>query len=197
MSYRRHYDVPLLDDLHNYLPEILYGQPEQFGGAAPLVSYVQRQMQQRFDLFSAGRRSFAPTPDPVMTPPRRTHMAGPPPVYRAPVVELNYAGTQISYMDNLLGAVLNQYMYPPAQNIMEPPPVQRPTAEQLAAGSSIVTIDAEDTCAICQDVVPAGSEARELRCDHRFHPGCIDTWFQRSVLCPTCRHDIRQPMPEM
>ena len=195
MSYRRHYDVPLLDDLHNYLPEILYGQPEQFGGAAPLVSYVQRQMQQRFDLFSAGRRSFTPTPDPVMTPPRRTRMTEPPPLYRVPpIIELNYPTNQNTFIDSLLGTVLNQYMYtPPVQNTMDPP-VLRPTPEQLAAGTSIEVVDTEDVCAICQDIMPSGSEARELRCEHQFHPGCIDTWFQRSVACPTCRHDIRVPI---
>lgn len=190
-SYRRHYDVPLLDDLHNYLPEILYGQPEQFGGAGPLVSYVQRQMQQRFDLFSAGRRSFVPTHDPVMTPPRRTQTAAP--IYSSPIIEFNYPLNQTSFIDSLFGTVLNQYIHPPAQHVMEPV-VLRPTAEQLAAGTSIVTIDAEDNCAICQDVMLAGSEARELRCEHQFHPGCIDIWFQRSVACPTCRHDIRVPI---
>lgn len=192
-SYRRHYEVPLLDDLHNYLPEILYGQPEQFGGAAPLVSYVQRQMQQRFDLFSAGRRSFAPTANPVMTPPRRTQMAEPPPLYRPPIIELNYPLNQTSFIDSLLGTVINQYMHPPAQNMMEPQVVQ-PTAEQVATGTSIQIVDGEgEICAICQDSMALGSESRELRCDHRFHPGCVDTWFQRSFLCPTCRHDIRVP----
>ena len=197
MPYARHYDVPLLDDLHNYLPEILYGRPEQFGGAAPLVSYVQRQMQQRFDLFSAGRRSFAPTTTVVSTPPLRAQP--PPPVQRIRMDELNYLANLISPMNDIQlinNAVMNTFMQQPAQIMMEPV-VVRPTRAQIEAGTSIEIIDAEeDVCAICQDTMPSGSEARALRCDHRFHPGCIDTWFQRSVACPTCRHDIREPVTE-
>jgi hypothetical protein len=191
MSYSRHYDVPLLDDLHNYLPEILYGQPEQFGGAAPLVSYVQQQMQRRFDLFSAGRRSFAPTTTVVSTPPRL------PQVQRIRMEDLTYLANLIAPISDaqlINNAVMNTFMQQPAQIMMEPV-VVRPTREQIAAGTSIEIIDAEeDVCTICQDAMPAGSEARALRCDHRFHPGCIDTWFQRSVACPTCRHDIREPV---
>jgi hypothetical protein len=56
-------------------------------------------------------------------------------------------------------------------------------------------VDAEDDiCAICQDPMEPGSNACSLNaCDHRFHPGCINTWFQRDVHCPVCRHDIREP----
>ena len=193
MPYSRHYDVPLLDDLHNYLPEILYGRPEQFGGAAPLVSYVQRQMQQRFDIFSAGRRSFTPTSTVVSTPPRV------PQIQRIRMDDLNYLANLITPMSDLQlinNAVMNTFMQQPPQLTMEPV-IVRPTREQIAAGTSIEIIDSEeDVCAICQDAMPAGSEARALRCDHRFHPGCIDTWFQRSVACPTCRHDIREPIVE-
>jgi len=188
--------VPLLDDLHNFFPEVLYGQPEQFGGAGLLVSYVQQQMQQRFDLFSAGRRSFAPTPNAVTTPPRLPQRI--PAVQRLPITELTYLSNLISplnqtqFIDSVFGSIL----HPPTQHIMEPV-IVRPTAEQLEAGTSIEIVDAEEEiCAICQDTMAAGSEARALRCDHRFHPGCINTWFQRSVACPTCRHDIRVPIAE-
>lgn len=79
-------------------------------------------------------------------------------------------------------------------NFMEPVPVI-PTAEQVAAGTVIEIVDAEDDiCAICQDPMEPGSNACSLNaCDHRFHPGCITTWFQRDVHCPVCRHDIREP----
>jgi hypothetical protein len=39
----------------------------------------------------------------------------------------------------------------------------------------------------------AGHSVRRLnRCGHTFHTTCIDTWFQRNVHCPVCRHDIRE-----
>lgn len=197
MSYRRHYDDSFLDGLHNYLPEILYGQPEQFGSAAPLVSYIQSQMQQRFDLFSAGHRSFVPTST-LATPPRQ--IPQPPNIQRIPIdiselyniSPLNRTNVIDSYTINLI-----QSLFPgrvPTQNIMEPV-IVHPTLEQITAGSTIDIVDAEEEmCAICQDSMPPGSVARSLNaCDHRFHTGCIDTWFLRDVRCPTCRHDIRLP----
>jgi hypothetical protein len=78
-------------------------------------------------------------------------------------------------------------------SFMEPVPV-RPTREEIINGSAIEIVDSDDeSCAICQDSMAPGSESRCLSaCDHRFHVGCIDTWFQSSVRCPVCRHDIRQ-----
>jgi hypothetical protein len=75
------------------------------------------------------------------------------------------------------------------------PVIVRPTAAQIDAGTTIEIVDAEEeVCAICQDAMEAGSQARNLNaCDHRFHVICIDTWFQRNVRCPVCRHDVREP----
>lgn len=80
----------------------------------------------------------------------------------------------------------------PVSNVMESV-VVAPTQEQIAAGTQVEIVDSEqDICTICQDRMPLGSEATSIRlCDHRFHTECINTWFQRSVSCPTCRHDIR------
>jgi hypothetical protein len=85
------------------------------------------------------------------------------------------------------------YTWTAPTNAMEPV-VVRPTAEQIDAGSALEIVDSEEEmCAICQDVMPAGSQARCLTaCDHRFHVGCIDTWLARNVHCPVCRHDIRE-----
>jgi hypothetical protein len=81
-----------------------------------------------------------------------------------------------------------------AAGVMDPV-IVRPTAAQIDAGTTLEIVDAEeDVCAICQDTMEAGSQARAIHaCDHRFHVGCIDTWFQRNVRCPVCRHDIRDP----
>ena len=82
----------------------------------------------------------------------------------------------------------------PAAAAMDPV-IVRPTAAQIHAGTSFEIVDAEeDVCAICQDTMETGSQARTINaCDHRFHVVCIDTWFQRNVRCPVCRHDVREP----
>jgi hypothetical protein len=102
--------------------------------------------------------------------------------------ELIHPGINTTVMNTLFGL---------APNYMEPV-VVRPTAAQIAAGTSLEAVDAEDeACAICQEAMQPGSQARVIQaCDHRFHTGCIDTWLQRSVHCPTCRHDIREPAAE-
>lgn len=77
------------------------------------------------------------------------------------------------------------------QSFMEPV-VVRPTEEEIQRATIIEVVEEEGICAICQSEMSVGSEARSLsECEHTFHPGCIDTWFQRSVQCPVCRHDIR------
>ena len=207
MPYQRHYDDSFLDGFHNYLPEILYGRPEQFGSAAPLVTYIQSRVRAELDLFSAGQRTFTNTVRNHVAPatPQRVRVAADPPVPRRHV---DFTGL------NLLNELINPTMINPASNstvmntlfglsaasntnYMEPV-VVRPTAAQIANGTSLEIVDAlEEVCAICQEAMQPGSEARVIQaCDHRFHTGCIDTWFQRSVHCPTCRHDVREPVPE-
>ena len=61
-----------------------------------------------------------------------------------------------------------------------------------ASTTFITTEQQDDNCAICQDVIEINQSVRRLtHCNHYFHEICIDTWFQRNVHCPTCRHDIR------
>ena len=42
------------------------------------------------------------------------------------------------------------------------------------------------TCVICLNEV-SRVRGKFLRCKHPFHPGCITTWFETSIECPTCR----------
>jgi hypothetical protein len=73
------------------------------------------------------------------------------------------------------------------------PVVVRPTAAQIAAASIVETVAAEEMCAVCQDTIVVGTDARTLTfCEHSFHTACIDTWFTTNVRCPVCRHDIRE-----
>lgn len=81
-----------------------------------------------------------------------------------------------------------------ASNFMDPV-VVRPTREQINAATSVVVLSEalEANCAICQDRMEAQNPTRKINvCGHSFHKECIDTWFERSVSCPVCRHDVRQ-----
>lgn len=81
-----------------------------------------------------------------------------------------------------------------AANFMDPV-VVRPTRDQIAAATDVIVLDEalETNCAICQDRMEAQNPTRKIRaCGHSFHTECIDTWFERSVSCPVCRHDIRE-----
>jgi len=70
------------------------------------------------------------------------------------------------------------------------PVIVAPTVDQI---SNAVQEEPNPTgsCAICQEQV--SSSAWKLRhCGHVFHRSCISQWFQTSVRCPVCRHDIRE-----
>lgn len=81
-------------------------------------------------------------------------------------------------------------------SFLEPVTV-RPTQQQVDANSTRAFPSEETTCAICQDSIPINQMARRLNaCGHSFHIACIDQWFQRDVRCPTCRHDVREPLAQ-
>jgi hypothetical protein len=73
-----------------------------------------------------------------------------------------------------------------------------PTLEQIEAGSEFVDpidIPVETVCAVCMEHDRRGefnTPWRRLDCNHEFHQPCIDQWYNQSVYCPVCRHDIRE-----
>jgi hypothetical protein len=176
------------------------------------VTYIQTRIRTELDLFSAGQRSFTNNVAnrvPLATPQRVRVVAEPPPV-RQVHRHVDFAGLNLlnelinpnvinsGVNTTVLNTLFGLGLAPAAnQNYMEPV-VVRPTAAEIAAGTTLEVVDAEDeACAICQEAMQPGSQARVIQaCDHRFHTGCIDTWLQRSVHCPTCRHDIREPAAE-
>lgn len=54
----------------------------------------------------------------------------------------------------------------------------------------------EKICALCMDSFNVGQKVRLLRCDHYFHPDCIDPWLlNMSSTCPLCRIDLDDTPP--
>ena len=53
----------------------------------------------------------------------------------------------------------------------------------------------EEICAICHGNIEDGEEVRRINinsCNHRFHSGCIDTWFRNHQTCPVCRTNVER-----
>lgn len=219
--YTRHYGIKLFDDLHNYFPALIY-EPDAFSDFGDVLFYVREQMRRNMDLFSAGQRTYVSvdrsafpsrripvrntrlnqTVVPLTGLSALTPMPPMPTINRIPINTVHYDTdlASLNSLMNLLSAAVATPLQTNTQNIrnlpasfMEPVPV-RPTRDEIINGSAIEIVDSDDeSCAICQDAMAPGSESRCLSaCDHRFHVGCIDTWFQSSVRCPVCRHDIRQ-----
>jgi len=45
-------------------------------------------------------------------------------------------------------------------------------------------------CCICQDNFEPTDDVRYIKCNHAFHPGCVDQWFlDHSFKCPVCRSE--------
>ena len=227
----------LLDDIHNYFPALLY-EPDLFDSVGDVLAYVRSQVQHRFDLFSAGQRTYvplrrrilttgaeqgtrgvsasgAPTSIIQRTPPQRqdTYRAVLSPTAAASLLgELERAiatppqvsRTMISELMSFLSApplTINQQQQeaPLVPQAFMDPVIVRPTQAEIDAGTTIIEVTGDgNVCAVCQDDIPARTAARELDvCEHRFHTGCIDTWFERNVHCPVCRHDIRDGIDDL
>ena len=210
-DYQVVYGVGVLDDIHNYFPSLLYDQG-RFQTLPQVLSYVRSQMNTRFNLFAYGaslHRASAPVQTQAQTQTQTQTQA---PASRRDAASLNILlgllglGTDIRLVPDLgLGLGLSPAQQGPRTPAdiwasFNTPVVVSPTAEIIATNTEIVDLSGasltQTICTICQDVMRSPEICRRLRpCQHSFHRGCIDEWFRRSVFCPSCRHDIRNPTP--
>ena len=50
----------------------------------------------------------------------------------------------------------------------------------------------QDCCAVCVEHFKEGDQIAALpRCNHLYHPTCINNWLTTSPLCPLCRANVR------
>jgi hypothetical protein len=209
----------VLNEMHNLFPAFLYDNT-QFRNLDDVFLYVENQMNDRFNIFNSNRNAYRQRyPRHVFTPASRgvgrrgrggahrgSGRAAPQPAPlqqrgNAPVNSFlssrssSVSPTRVSndFLRNLVVAAIID----PAFNnaAFNEPVLVVPSTQQLASSTTIITaaVDLETPCAICQDSMNAEQELRSLNvCGHAFHTTCIDTWFQRNVHCPVCRHDIRE-----
>ena len=204
--YERVYDVALLDDLHNYFPALLYSH-EIFRNVQDVLLYIRERTQRRFNLFDYGRRQYETS---MPMPPLRN----PAPYARGQARGVNEE-VHVEFTPNTPATSLSALL--PLLRTLNIPVRTRvvPVGGVAAAGAyedvvvhasqdmingasteSTLEADMEDNCTICQDRMRQGELVRKLTaCEHIFHRVCIDNWLlTRSVICPTCRHDVRNPI---
>ena len=185
-NYERIYDVALLDDLHNFFPSLLY-QPASFRTVQDVLGYVRERTSQRFNLFDYGRRQFERNHTSLLFPSSASYFAS----QQRPVDEV----ISVDFTASLLPLLqsLRQARSPTTYDDVIVHASQ--TMVNEASTEETLEQDLEVNCAICQDRMRQGEIVRNLTvCEHTFHTSCIDIWLlHRSVRCPTCRHDIREP----
>jgi len=129
-----------------------------------------------------------------------TSINGTPVTARISTLPISASIIESDDMENLteqsINTMLNQLLSNNIlRNFLDQNVVVAPTTQQIELASSVENVSStlEDNCTICQDAMEDGQQVRRLsHCHHVFHKSCIDTWFQRNVHCPTCRHDIRE-----
>jgi len=219
-NYTSIFRVGLLDDLHNYFPELLYNS-NRFQSVQDVLRYIQDQAK-GLSPFERGQRMYTPpvpvnqvitpsytpisvednrrqmdishNPVPIQTPPSRSQRIPYPPVIRrAP--SIRYTTDSFFNDDNLIGinSLANLFtvaLNQPFSGMTDVPIV--PTPDEVNNATSIVTATQAEECVICQENMELDVLCRRItRCRHMFHRPCIDTWFQSNVTCPICRIDIR------
>lgn len=53
-------------------------------------------------------------------------------------------------------------------------------------------VDKKRDCSVCMDMFVIDAEAKELPCEHIFHPDCIDQWLKLHNTCPICRTKVEE-----
>jgi hypothetical protein len=197
-NYQTVYGVSLLDDLHNYFPRILYN-PQQFHTVPDLLAYVQQTTRTRFNLFDNGLRQYATAQHSAQQQPQqhpRNTYAQAAAHAQAHVHTTAMDPVSASLLPLLRSLIVPRVVRMPMNTAFSDPVIVHASQEIIETRSTQETLeeDSEDICAICQDTMRQGELVRKITvCSHQFHRSCIDNWLlNSSVLCPTCRHDIRE-----
>jgi hypothetical protein len=212
------YPIQLLNDLHNYFPELLYN-PRQFQNVQDVLGYIrsvanmtplergQHQYNNRHNTYPNRQ-----TPSPGLYNTVPVNSAIPvnstiPQAFVTTMFEDNIPTARVrvpmnnntnALMNTLLGGLFGDILGTGGANLntfLNERVLVFPTNEEIENASTIyrATRNQDDICTICQDSFEQNQEIRRLRyCNHSFHRDCIDTWFHGNVHCPTCRHDIRE-----
>jgi Ring finger domain len=198
------YPSQLLNELHNWFPEILYN-PGRFRTVQDLLEYIGQVAD--VNPYSRGLQVYRGRQtntrvNNITTNTQRTHSFESIPMtarMRTVPVSNIASGPILSSLFGLFTDethMLNQVFTPEVlQSFLNQTVAVYPSSDEIARATTTYTPTSRqaDICTICQDNIEAQQQVRRIDyCNHYFHKDCVDQWFQRNVHCPTCRHDIRE-----
>ena len=190
MSASPYADSPMLNEIHTHFPALMYDSA-RFRTLSDVFRYVHAQLRARYDVFSNSQRQFQETDFSY-----RARQAALNSIQTAPTATsiLTELFGQVAMSDSaMLFPVVTGTVPPAATSVTSATAAGPPTHEQIHTATQLYSqqADSETPCAVCQDSIVSNNIVRKLNgCGHVFHVGCIDTWFQRSSQCPTCRSNI-------
>ncbi|ORX50834.1 hypothetical protein DM01DRAFT_1408834 [Hesseltinella vesiculosa] len=93
---------------------------------------------------------------------------------------------QEQFLDNLVSQLLEE-----SQRDAKGPP---PASQRFIQAMPVIkkeTLDSEETCIICKDVLQASQDkVTKMPCGHYFDQGCIQPWLELHNSCPMCRFQV-------
>ena len=205
-QYEEYYDVRLFNDIHNYFPELLYGDLNQFSASRPVLEYIRNQIRNHYDLYSSAQRNYRNSSNSSNSSSARiTFNIQSDEVHQSDDSDANDPLTNLitSSLLSLASAPFTSYNAIPTslnhipnltrQRPFMEPVIVRPSERQVNVATSVIeNLTTNEICSICQDSMEDTQQIRRINhCNHTFHNVCINTWFRRNVHCPVCRHDIR------
>lgn len=197
------YPIQLLNDIHNYFPDILYN-PGRFRNVQDLLDYIRtgadvNPYTRGMNLYNSTLRSNTIHNNNVNIPRNVTNVplntTWNPTIITATFDDISTANNQNNILNSLFSTLIRETAPDNLQSFLDQRVAVYPTNQEIMNATTLYILNRrnDETCAICQEILDINQEIRRVNyCNHQFHRNCIDVWFQTNVHCPNCRHDIRQ-----
>lgn len=98
-----------------------------------------------------------------------------------------------SGFDRLLDQISQIELNNNSNNSRDHPPASKSAVEALPViqiAPTHLESDSQSHCAVCKETFLLDSAAREMPCNHIYHPDCILPWLAIRNSCPVCRHEL-------
>lgn len=98
-----------------------------------------------------------------------------------------------SGFDRLLDQISQIELTANNNNSCDNPPASKSAVEALPVieiDPTHLESDSQSHCAVCKENFELKSAAREMPCNHIYHPDCILPWLAIRNSCPVCRHEL-------